>query len=96
MATVHAGMAMSLDGFVADRNGNTTRLYDPAAVRGSEYMTALIQATGAVVMGKRTFAMAEDPDWFVGNHEFQVPIFVLTHTPPPVMPKQDEQLTSRS
>jgi dihydrofolate reductase len=23
----------------------------------------------------------------------RVPIFVLTHTPPPVMPKQDEQLT---
>jgi dihydrofolate reductase len=92
MATVHAGMTMSLDGFVADRNGNTTRLSDPAALRGSEYMTALIQATGAVVMGKRTFAMAKDPDWFVGNYEFQVPIFVLTHTPP-VMPKQDEQLT---
>jgi len=56
-------------------------------------MTALIQATGAVVMGRRTFAMAEDPDWFVGNYEFQVPIFVLTHQPPPVMPKQDEHLT---
>ena len=93
MATVHAGMAMSLDGFIADRNGRTARLSDPAALRGSGYMTALIQATGAVVMGRRTFAMAEDPDWFVGNHEFQVPIFVLTHTPPPVMPKQDEHLT---
>jgi riboflavin biosynthesis pyrimidine reductase len=73
MATVHAGMTVSLDGFVADRNGNTARLSDPAALRGSEYMTALIQATGAVVMGKRTFAMAEDPDWFVGNYEFQAP-----------------------
>lgn len=93
MATVHAGMAMSLDGFVADRNGNTARLSDPAALRGGEYMTALIQATGAVVMGRRTFAMAEDPDWFVGNYEFHVPIFVLTHQPPPVMPKQDEHLT---
>jgi hypothetical protein len=51
---------------------------------------ALSQATGAVVMGRRTFAMAEDPDWFVGNYELQVPLFVLTHTPPPVPPKQDE------
>jgi len=93
MATVHAGMTMSLDGFVADRNGSTTRLSDPAARRGSKYTTALIQATGAVVMGKRTFAMAADPDWFVGNYEFQVPIFVLTHTPPPVLPKQGEHLT---
>ena len=56
-------------------------------------MTALIQATGAVVMGRRSFAMAEDPDWYAGNYEFQVPIFVLTHRPPPVMPKQDEHLT---
>jgi dihydrofolate reductase len=93
MATVHTGMTMSLDGFVADRDGNTARLSDPAASNGSEYMDALIEATGAVVMGRRSFAMAEDPDWFVGNYEFQVPIFVLTHTPPPVMPKQDENLT---
>lgn len=93
MATVHTGMTMSLDGFVADRKGGTARLSDPAASGGSEYMTALILATGAVVMGRRTFAMAEDPDWFVGNYEFQVPIFVLTHTPPPTMPEQDERLT---
>jgi dihydrofolate reductase len=86
-------MTMSLDGFVADRSGSTSRLSDPAASAGSEYMNALIRATGAVVMGRRSYAMAEDPDWFVGNYEFQVPIFVLTHTPPPVMPKQDDDLT---
>ena len=88
MATVHAGMAMSLDGFVADRNGGTARLSDPATRRGSAYMTALIQATGAVVMGRRSFAMAEDPDWHVGLYEVQVPIFVLTHQPPPIMPNR--------
>src|SRR5438445_11472349 len=93
MATVHTGMVMSLDGFVADRKGSTKRLSEPAAAGGSDYMNALIKATGAVVMGRRTFAMAEDPDWYLGNYEFQVPIFVLTHTPPPVMPKQDENLT---
>lgn len=93
MATVHTGMVMSLDGFVADRKGGTARLSDPAASGGSEYMTELIRETGAVVLGRRTFDMAEDPDWYVGNYEFQVPIFVLTHTPPPVMPKQDENLT---
>jgi dihydrofolate reductase len=37
--------------------------------------------------------MADDPDWFVGNYEFQTPIFVLTHTPPRVKPKEDEHLT---
>jgi dihydrofolate reductase len=37
--------------------------------------------------------MAEDPDWYVGNYEFQVPIFVVTHTPPATLPAQDEHLT---
>ncbi|WP_410607145.1 dihydrofolate reductase family protein [Amycolatopsis sp. lyj-109] len=93
MATVHAGMSMSLDGFVADRDGGTARLSAPAASSGSEWMTDLIRETGAVVLGRRSFAMAEDPDWYVGNYEFQVPIFVVTHTPPAVLPKQDENLT---
>jgi len=31
-------------------------------------------------MGRRTFEMG-DPDSYVGNYEFQVPIFVLTHPP---------------
>ena len=34
-----------------------------------------------------------DPDSYVGDYEFQVPIFVLTHKPPRVPPKQDEHLT---
>ena len=34
-----------------------------------------------------------DPDSYVGNCEFQVPIFVLTHHPPSVAPKQDARLT---
>ncbi|MGH3023528.1 MAG: dihydrofolate reductase family protein [Gaiellaceae bacterium] len=55
-------------------------------------MNAAIEETGAVLMGRRTFAMG-DPDSFVGNYEFQVPIFVVTHEPPAVAPKQDEHLT---
>jgi dihydrofolate reductase len=43
-------------------------------------------------MGRRTFEMG-DPDSYVGNYEFQVPIFVLTRHPPGVAPKQDEHLT---
>lgn len=34
-----------------------------------------------------------DPDSYVGDYEFQVPIFVLTHHPPERPPKQDERLT---
>jgi dihydrofolate reductase len=51
-----------------------------------------IAQTGAVLMGHRTFEIA-CPDSYVGNFEFQVPIFVLTHHPPKVVPKQDQRLT---
>jgi dihydrofolate reductase len=91
LAKVIVGMTISLDGFVADQNGNAGRLYpDLAALKHTAYMDA-IEQTGAVLMGRRTFEMAE-PDSYVGNYEFQVPIFVLTHHPPRVPPKEDEDL----
>jgi dihydrofolate reductase len=90
---VVVGMTVSLDGFVEDQSGSVARLYpDLANLRDTAYMQDLIEETGAVLMGKRAFEMG-DPDSFVGNYEFQVPIFVLTHNPPPVPPKQDEHLT---
>jgi dihydrofolate reductase len=93
MARVIAGMTMSLDGFVADSAGSVSRLYpDLAELRGTAYMNAAIEETGAVLMGKRTFEMG-DPDSYVGDYEFQVPIFVLTHHPPAIPPKQDDRLT---
>lgn len=52
-----------------------------------------IQNTGAVVMGRNSYAMSEDPDWFAGNYEYQVPIFVLTHHVPQKKPKETDQLT---
>ena len=93
MATVNAGMTMSLDGFVTDEHGSVSSLWpDLAELQGTGYMDAAVQETGAVVMGRRAFEMG-DPDAFVGNYEFQVPIFVITHSPPAVAPKQDEHLT---
>jgi dihydrofolate reductase len=93
LAKVIVGMTVSIDGFVADQNGNAGRLYpDLAALRHTAYMKDAIGQTGAVLMGRRTFEMA-DADWYVGDYEFQVPIFVLTHHPPSIAPKQDEHLT---
>ena len=93
MARVIVGMTTSLDGFVEDRNGSASSLYpDLAALQGTPYMNEAINETGAVLMGKRTFEMA-DPDSYVGTYEFQVPIFVLTHHPPATPPKHDEHLT---
>lgn len=94
MGKVILGMTMSLDGFINDRNGSVADLYpDLAAWRESQPGKESIQNTGAVVMGRNSYAMAEDPDWFAGNYEYQVPIFVLTHQPPKKMPKQTDDLT---
>jgi dihydrofolate reductase len=93
MAKVIAGMTMSVDGFVTDADGSASRLYpDLAALRDTSYMQQAIAETGAVLMGRRAFEMG-DPDSFVGEYEFQVPIFVLTHHPPAIPPKQDGNLT---
>ncbi len=93
MAKVVIGMTVSLDGFVEDQTGSVARLYpDLADLRDTAYMQDLIKETGAVLMGRRAFEMG-DPDSYVGNYEFQVPIFVITHNPPPVPPGQDEHLT---
>jgi dihydrofolate reductase len=96
MANVILGMTMSLDGFINDRIGSVAALYpDLEAWRESEPGKESIQNTGAVVMGRNSYAMSEDPDWFAGNYEYQVPIFVLTHKPPPTgkHPKETEDLT---
>lgn len=71
MAKVIVGMTTSLDGFVTDRSGSAARLYpDLAALRGTAYMNAAIEETGAVLMGKRTFEMG-DPDSYVGNCDLE-------------------------
>jgi dihydrofolate reductase len=61
-------------------------------LRHTAYMKDAIEQTGAVLMGRRTFEMG-NADSYVGNYEFQVPIFVLTRHPPSVAPKPDEHLT---
>ncbi len=94
MAKVVLGMTLSLDGFINDRTGGVCALYpDLYELRNTEPMRESIQNTGAVVMGRNAFAMAKDPDFYGGNYEFQVPIFVLTHEVPKKHPKETDRLT---
>lgn len=80
MGKVIVGTTMSLDGFMNDRYGEVSRLYpDFAALRRTEMLQEEIQATGAVVMGRRSYDMGKGD--FTG-YEYQVPIFVLTHEVP--------------
>lgn len=93
MAKVIAGMTVSLDGFVEDVDGSTAALYpDLADLQDAPYMRAMQAETGAVLMGRRTFDMAGDPDLYADTYELQVPIFVVTHSPPSVVPKRNDRL----
>ena len=86
-------MIVSLDGFVNDKFGRVGALYpDLAALQTTTVMQDAIRDTGAVVMGRRAFAMG-DPDAYAEHYEFQVPIFVLTHQPPQRPPKHGEHLS---
>jgi dihydrofolate reductase len=94
MGKVVLGATMSLDGFINDRSGSVAALYpDLDNWRDTELGRESIKNTGAVVMGRNSFAMSEDPDAIADNYEYQVPIFVLTHEPPIKKPKENERLT---
>jgi dihydrofolate reductase len=92
MANVIVGATMSLDWFMSDRNGDVSRLYpDFEALHNTEMLQEEILLTGAVVMGRRAYNMAEGD---LTGYEYQVPIFVLTHHPPEQRPKgENDQLT---
>jgi dihydrofolate reductase len=80
MGKVILGMTMSLDGFINDRNGSVSSLYpDLAELRETQILQEEIRSTGAVVMGRHAYDMA-DGDFT--DYEFQVPIFVITHEAP--------------
>ena len=92
MGNVMIGATLSLDGFMNDRHGEVSRLYpDLEALRRTEMLQEEIRTTGAVVMGRRAYDMAEGD---LTDYEFQVPIFVLTHHIPAKVTKgQNDQLT---
>ena len=80
MGKVIVGATLSLDGFMSDRHGDIRRLYqDLEALRSTEMLQEEIRTTGAVVMGRRAYDMAEGD---LTDYEYQVPIFVLTHHVP--------------
>jgi dihydrofolate reductase len=82
MGKVIGGMTISLDGFINDRSGGVGRLYpDLDELRETDMLQEAIKATGAAVMGRKTYDMGGGD---FTDYEFQVPIFVVTHDPPAV------------
>ena len=91
MGKVIVGTTMSLDGFMNDRIGSVESLYpDLSELRETEMLQESMKSTGAVVMGRHAFDMAQGD---LTGYEYQVPIFVLTHHPPQTVTKgQNDKL----
>ncbi len=93
VATLIAGMTMSLDGYTADPDGQFGMLYaDLGTPAGQAYLAASQAETGAVLMGRRTYDGAPDPDSYADDYEYQVPIVVLTSRPPATPPRRNDRL----
>lgn len=94
MGKVVAGMTMSLDGFINDGKGSVEKLYsDFSELLKAHSFQELTKSTGAVIMGRNLYEMADPFEWANDDYEFQVPIFVLTHTPPIKYPKGNGKLS---
>ena len=94
MEKVILGVTLSLDGFAEDSNGSVGALYpDLEALSTTDVLREAQQNTGAVIMAWKEFTMADDPDWFAGNYEFQLPILVLADKVPPKHLKETDKLT---
>lgn len=93
MGKVIAGMAISLDGFVNDSNGSVEKLFpDFAQMHDVTSFQEMLRKTGAVIMGRHVYEMADPFTWANDDYEFQTPIFVLTHNSPEKFPKGNGKL----
>jgi dihydrofolate reductase len=94
MSKVIAGMTVSLDGFIHDSNGSAESLSpDFIEMLGTASFKHMIERTGAAIMGRHTYEMADPFLWANDDYEFQTPIFVLTHTPPEKFPEGNGKLS---
>jgi len=98
---------MSLDGFIADPNDDPGRIFDwyfrgdtPSVFNGemdfklsrkdAKYFEKGAKMLGAMVAGRRTYDVSKA---WGGSFFLPVPFFVLTHDPPPEMPKGRTRFT---
>ena len=94
MRKVIAGMSISVDGFICGQNGSVDGLYsDFSELHDAPTFQEMIKNTGAVVMGRHVYEMADPFAWANETYEFQTPIFVLTHTPPAKYPTGNGKLS---
>ena len=86
MGKVVLDKTMSLDGFIAGPNDDVTRLFEWYGGKPTEVLRDLgdpLKTTGAVVMGRRSFNLIDNPNGWVtpDGTALPWPVFVLTHQP---------------
>lgn len=93
MSKVMLDISVSLDGYIAGTNDEGARLHEwvfggepdnrlasghyPKSATDADVLAELFTTTGAVLMGRRTFDLHEEP--WGENPPFHVPCFVLSH-----------------
>lgn len=94
MAKIMAGITLSLDGFINDKHGSVDKLYnDFTELKESPTFQKMTADTGAVIMGNNVYNMADPFTWVNDEYEFQVPLFILTHSPPEKYPPGNDKLS---
>ncbi len=81
MGVVALDKTMSLDGFIAGPGDDVTRLFEWYGGTPTKDIGDALEATGAVVMGRRSFNLIDSPEGWVtpdGTH-LPWPVVVLTH-----------------
>lgn len=91
MSAVVLDVGMSIDGFWADEGGNSVFPVDEMHDAG--LISPLVLRTGAVVMSRKSFDMADDPNWFADNYEYQVPIVVIGGALPVARPRENGRIS---
>jgi dihydrofolate reductase len=102
MGKVTANISVSLDGFIAGPGDDVDRLHqwlydlaswrEPHGLEGgernrdAEILEEGFKATGAILIGRRMFDLAEGP--WGDTPPFHMPVFVLTHRPREQLVKQ--------
>jgi dihydrofolate reductase len=109
MAEVVAALSMSLDGFIAHPDDSVGHLFDwydngeievswpgngmvsHVTPNSAGYLRRTIEGTGALVVGRRVY---DHTNGWGGHHPFGVPLFLVTHSPPPSWPAPDAPFTA--
>jgi dihydrofolate reductase len=80
-------VTMSLDGFIAGPDDAMDFVVDYFSEEANETATEVIESTGAIIMGRRTYEVEDRYRPGIYGGAWSGPYFVLTHEPPAVVPE---------